>query len=291
MNLVFVTCIYDNLFMTDLGGRTNPTQKYFFGLESAMKVNTQFIIYCWESYIPNIVAHFSNFLGIEEFQKRVMVLPFDLYSTEFRTSIQNYKNSEFGKNLPGDRSYDVMISKFLMLKHSIENDLFKGDYYFWIDAGLSSSSLFPNKHLDTENYNRKYSSCKLFTPKIVDSLINLSSEKVLLFKNNSFGYQFDGGDLPHGEGNYFIIGGIFGGEKNKILEFCVKSLNKFKSNLFDKNKLYTEEQIMTILYSWNKNDYEVINFDCWHHEDSGDWVQGMIVGKYNFYKIFEKLNN
>jgi hypothetical protein len=33
-----------------------------------------------------------------------------------------------------------------------------------------------------------------------------------------------------------------------------------------------------------------LEFDTWYHEDCGDWVKDKIIGKKNFYKIFEELN-
>jgi hypothetical protein len=69
-----------------------------------------------------------------------------------------------------------------------------------------------------------------------------------------------------------------------------KVLDSFIKHINDYSVLYTEEQILTIIYSFDKQTYNTIEFDVWHHEDSGDWVKDKIIGRKNFYKIFEEFN-
>jgi hypothetical protein len=92
------------------------------------------------------------------------------------------------------------------------------------------------------------------------------------------------------DGSWYIIGGLFGGPKDKMLQLSKDSLNSFSYHITDKDTIYTEEQILTIIYSFNKEDFNFLEFDTWYHEDCGDWVKDKIIGKKNFYKIFEELN-
>ena len=287
-NLTFVTCIYDDLFGTEFGGRPHPTRKYFYGLESAMKMDSPFVIFTWPKDVIRVSDYFKEFLGEEKFNKFVMVVEYDLYQTEIREVIK--KEKEHNTKIPGDRSHDVMLGKFLMMKRAIESNYFNTETFFWIDSGLSSSSLFPNKYLDLESRERRYSSCSLFTPKVVNHLLENSTDKILLIKMNEVGYWFDKSHLSPGDGTWYIIGGLFGGKKDLMMDFCNDSINSFLDHLINKKTLYSEEQIMTIIRSFNKERFNIIEFDVWHHENSGDWVQGKIIGKRNFYKIFEEFN-
>lgn len=286
--LTFVTCVYDDLYGTEFGGRPHPRNKYYFGIESALKMGIPILIYTWQKDLHKILTHFENFFNDKQITDLIRVEPFDLNETELREIIKIEKNKN--PKLPGDRCYDVMLGKFLMIKRAIESNFFESDYFFWIDAGLSSSSLFPNKYLDLFSKERRYSSCSLFTPKVPSHLINKSRDKILFLKLNTVGYWFDKSHLSEGDGGWYIIGGLFGGTKDKMKELCEESIESFLYHINDKNTLYTEEQILTILYSFNKDKFNVAEFDVWHHEDSGDWVKDKIIGKKNFYKIFEEFN-
>jgi len=286
--LTFVTCIYDDLFGTEFGGRPHPTRKYFYGLESAMKMNSHFVIFTWQKDVERVSEYFKNFLGEDKFNETIKVVEYDLYNTPIREVIK--KEKEQNNKIPGDRCQDVMIGKFLMIKNSIEKNYFNSETFFWIDSGLSNSSLFPNKYLDLESRERRYSSCSLFTPKVVDHLLEKSDDKILLIKMNEIGYWFNKSHLSPGDGTWYIIGGLFGGKKDVMNSFCDDSINCFLDHLQNKQTLYTEEQIMTIIRSFDKERFNIIEFEVWHHENSGDWVQGKIIGKRNFYKIFEEFN-
>lgn len=286
--LTLVTCIYDDLYGTEFGGRAHPTRKYYFGLESAFKMECPTVIYTWHKDVEKVSNYFKLFLGDEKYSKLVRVEGYDLYETKVREMIKVAltKNSW----VSGDRSYDVMIGKFFMLERAIESNFFNSENFFWMDAGLSSSSLFPDKYLDLNSGERRWSWCSLFTPKITERLVELSSDKLLLFKINAIGYWFNSEHLSDGDGKWYIIGGIFGGHKEKMKILCSESVESFIDFNINKNTFYTEEQILTILYSHNKENYKIVEFDTWYHENAGDWVQEFIIGKKNFYKIFEEFN-
>jgi hypothetical protein len=291
-NLTFVTCFYDDLFETEFGGRVSPARKYLYGIESALKMNTPYVIFTWEKDLRRLEEYYISILGEEEFTKRIKIIPYDLYDTPIREIIKTEKNNPKNKDIPGDRSHDVMFGKFLMLQRAINENFFSSENFFWIDAGLSSSSLFPDKYLDKTISEKQWNLCYLFTPKVPEELIKLCSDKVLLVKCNSIGYWIDPNHLPNSVGvSHYIIGGIFGGKKTQVYEYCNIILDSFFYHIKENSSMYFEEVIMTIVYEFNKDRYNVIEFDSWHHEDSGDWAQPHIINKKNFYRIFEKFNN
>jgi hypothetical protein len=292
MNLTFVTCIYYDLFETEFGGRPHPKNKYFYGIESALKTNSPFVIFVWPKNIEETKNHFIDFLGEDEFNNRIKVIGFDLYATEYREIIKKEKETGSGQRYAGDRSPDVCISKFGMLKQVAEDNYFNTESFFWIDAGLSSSSLFPDKYLDLDSRDRRWSSCSLFTPNVAENLYKKLDDRVLLIKNNSLGWGFKAGHISYDdEAYYYIIGGLFGGMKESVITFCTQIMNSFYFYVNDEEMLYMDEELLTLLYFNNKESFNTLEFDVWHHEDSGEWVQELIIGKKNFYTLFEELNN
>jgi len=290
--LTFVTCFYDDLFQTEFGGRPHPRRKYLYGIESALKMNSPYVIFTWEKNINYLENYFKEILGVENYENQIKIIPYNLYETSIRDIIKKEKEKPININISGDRSHDIMFGKFLMLKKAITENFFNSKFFFWIDAGLSSSDLFPNKYLQKDSGEKQWSLCKLFTYKVVDNLINLSKEKILLFKLNTVGHWINSSHLPVSSLplNSYIIGGIFGGVKEEVDKFCDVILNSFLFHIDEYSTLYFEEVIMTIVYEFNKNQFNTEEFEIWHHEDSGDWVQPFIMDKKNFYKIFENFN-
>jgi hypothetical protein len=291
-NLTFVTCFYDDLYQTEFGGRVNPKRKYLYGIESALKMNCPYVIFTWEKNIDYLEEYFKEIVGEQNYDKRIKILPYNLYETSIRDIIREEKNKPNNKNIPADRSHDIMFGKFLMIKKAISENFFSTDNFFWIDAGLSSSDLFPDKYLDKNSGEKQWSSCSLFTPNVVEHLINLSADNILLVKLNTVGHWIDSNHLPTSSLpiNHYIIGGIFGGKKEQMDNFCDIILESFFLHINKYSTLYFEEVIMTIVYEFNKTQYNTVDFDVWHHENSGDWAKPHIIGKKNFYKIFEDFN-
>jgi hypothetical protein len=287
--ITFVTCIYDDLYGNEFGGRPHPTRRYYYGIESQLKMGNPFVIYTWPKDVQKITDYFKEFLGDEKFIKLIKVEEYDLNTTEIRGVLKKAITENIW--VPGDRPYDVMIGKFIMMQKAIESNFFNTELFFWIDAGLSHQALFPDKYLDINSGDRRWSSCSLFTPKVPIKLIESAQDKILVFKINAIGHYFNKEHLAeedwHGA---FIIGGIFGGKKDIFKTLCIESINKFLYFLNEENTLYIDEQILTIIYSNNKQNFNVIEFDTWYHENSGDWVKDFIIGKKNFYKLFEDFN-
>lgn len=292
-NATYITCIYDDLFGTEFGGRPNPTRKYYYGIESLTKVNTPILIYTWPKNVEHVKEYYTNFLGEERFNQQIKVLDFDLYESPLYDIIKTIKRPEHGIN--SDRSYDLMLGKYVIIKDAIQKNLFNSNYFFWIDAGLSSSALFPNKYL-VQTYpdaGRRYSECTLFTPIVTDKLIEKCNNNLLLFKLNAVGHWFDPNHIKlfDGESPWYIIGGLFGGDPTIFSNFCDDIINSFTNHINEHKILYLDEQIMTIVVSFNRDKYELYNFDTWYHEDSGEWTKPYVINKKAFYTIFEEFNN
>lgn len=282
MDITFVTCVYTNLFNTEFGGRINFDNRYKFGLISLFKMNSNFIIYTWKKDVDNLI-NFLNENKPEDYNSKFLVLGFDLNESPVYNDIKKIKNVENQKK--SERSYDLMINKFIFVSESIKNNYFDSDYFFWIDAGLSHCCLFPNKYMITnEGGWKQFSDCVLFSSELKDSLKKF--DKVLLFRNNS---QYADGDYYSDD--WYIIGGMWGGNKKNTNWFCDLITTKFLYEVNINKKLYLDEALVTKIVKQDQSNFDFVDFDLWHHENSGDWVQDIIKGKKSFYKFFEEKNN
>jgi hypothetical protein len=287
-DLTITTCIYYDLFGTEFGGRHGPQNKYFYGLLSMMKMNCPIVLYCWHRDIP-IIQDFIDKETNNSRKEQIEFREFDLYKSPLYETIKSVKDIE--KQKMSDRSFDVSISKFLMLKNTILNNTRDSKYFYFLDAGLSSSSLFPNKYLTEKNHpSRRWSECSLFTEKLTHSLMKLvEPDNMVLWRIAEWTNYIDSKHCSN-QDRISIIAGIFGGKQNKLLEYIDLVINKFVSIISEDKLLYLEEPIMTILYKQNPSLFKTVNFDVWYHEDSGDVFQPMRAGKKSFYHIFEELN-
>jgi len=287
-DLTITTCIYYDLFGTEFGGRHGPLNKYFYGLLSMMKMNCPIVLYCWDrdiSVIKDFIYKETNDTRTNQIEFR----EFNLYDSPLYEKIKSVKDIE--KQKTSDRSFDVSISKFLMLKNTILNNSNNSTYFYFLDAGLSSSSLFPNKYLTEKIHpTKKWSECSLFNPKLTENLMKIvEPDNMVLWRIAEWTNYID---YKHCSNNdkISVIAGIFGSKKNKLLEYIDLVLNRFTFIIDEDKTLYLEEPIMTILYKENPSLFKTVNFDVWYHEDSGDVFQPMRAGKKSFYHTFEELN-
>lgn len=291
--LTYVTCIYDNLFNTEFGGRPDPVwRRYYYGIESMLKLMAPIVIFTWSYEVEKVTTYYKNFLGEERFNKQVKILPFDLQDSPLYELIKSIKTTEQGRG--NDRSYDLMMAKFLFLQKITKENYFNSQYIFWIDAGLSHSALFPHKFLNKTDLDRQWTECNLFTPTVVDTTIRRSKDSILLIRCNSIGHWFPPDIINLNTRNpdnlWYIVGGYFGGRIDLMEQFCSTIISEFKEHIITNHILLLDEQLLTIHVSFNEEKYVYETFDVWVHEDSGEWAQQFIKDKKSFYKIFMEYN-
>jgi hypothetical protein len=292
-NLTYVTCIYDDLYDTEFGGRPDSIwRRYYFGLESFCKVMAPIVVFTWEKNVEKVENYFCSVLGEERFNKQMKVLPFNLQESPYYDLIKSIKTTEQG--VGNSRSYDLMAARYLFLKTAIQKNYFNSKYFFLADAGLSHCALFPSKYLTVKEGEKQYTECSLFTPKIVTESIKRCKDTILFIKHNGLGHwlppEYVNQDVIKPEKLWYIIGGYFGGVADKVDEFCSIMLNEFEYHIKTNKLLFLDEQLATMHMSYNYEKYVYEEFNSWYHEDSGDWVKEFIIGKKKFYEIFENFN-
>ena len=287
-DMTITTCIYYDLYGTEFGGRRRPRNKYLYGMVSMLKMDCPVVLYCWEKNVEEI----KSFIEKETDGYRndqVKVEAFNLYESPLYEKIKSIKNIEEQKK--SDRSFDVSMNKMIMLQKTIDSNFFDSKYFYFIDAGLSSSSLFPNKYLpETSHSLKKYYECSLFNRNLSNSLIELvKNGEITLWKILDWAHFIDSKHCADNDQSS-IIAGIYGSTGEHMMEYTTELINKFISIIDEDKILYLEEPIMTILYKAAREKYRTIDFDIWYHEDSGDIFQSRIIGKKSFFNIFEDLN-
>lgn len=131
-DLTYVTCLYDDLFGTEFGGRPDPIwRRYYYSLETLTNMMAPIVIFTWPHQVEKIKNYYETFLGKGRFDLQIKVLPFDLYLSPLYDIIKRIKTRAQGYE--NDRSYDVSNAKFLFLRTVSEENYFNSKYVFWIE--------------------------------------------------------------------------------------------------------------------------------------------------------------
>ncbi len=290
MKIKIVTAIYSNLYGTDLGGRPNRYNHYRYSLLAILNMsNADFVCYTE----PNEYEDLCNFFHKENSINNIEIKKFDLKNFNFSSKINLIKDFEEIKK--SDRCFEIQYCKFIWVLD--EAKIGGYDYFFWFDAGLSHSGLFPPKYMTEGDYWSIYYKCVLFNNKFLNNLVNFSNEKIFVCAKENV-QNFWSNTLPiKYYSNYsnerHVIGGIFGGSEHKVIDYCTIFLDYLDLILNQENKLYFEENIMSLIF-YNHNDlFNYKYFDIWWHEE--ERVPGIDMKEYtstrkSFYKIIEELN-
>ena len=143
------------------------------------------------------------------------------------------------KNKDSNFFFSVMCNKTEWLRQAVELQLYEGDQYIWIDFGIFK--IF-NQDVQISNLEKCYEKVRI--AHIWDLNINYSSN---IMK----------------EINWYFAGGLFGGNKNKLIEFAdimkETTLNFIKEN----NYLVWEVNLWYILYKDHKELFEP--YPCDHN--------------------------
>lgn len=289
MKIKFITSIYSDLHGTEFGGRPNRGSHYRYSLLSLLKMtDADFLCYTSDREINDLTKFFYEDNGVSSDKLKLEI--FDIGNTKFKDLILQHKNIEEVKH--SDRCVEVQYSKF----HWWWKEDKSYDYYYWIDAGLSHCGLIPDKYLTEVGPMRCYYESNLFNNTFLKNLIEDTGDKfILLGKENDRNY-WSGTVDPKWYTTYdrsiHIIGGLFGGHRDKW-DNIVNIFENYLENLLTTEKItYHEEVIMTLMYFNHKELFERKHFDIW-------WFKGnapagvtdeLFENNKSFYKMLEEFN-
>lgn len=295
MKTKIITSIYSNLYGTDLGGRPSRGSHYRYSLKTLLNMtDADFICYTSEDEINNLKEFFYEQSKVS--QEKLILKSFDLRNFSLTQKINRIKNIDETKN--SDRCIEIQYSKFLWSLTECINNKNNYDYIFWIDAGLSHSGLFPYRYMNpNDNYWSQNYECILFHNQFLNNLIQFTEDKIFIFaKENCMNFWSQ--TVPNKYYNNHcmerhIIGGLFGGKTNNMINYCNLFLNYLHTLLDNElNTLYFEEHIMSLIFYNHPELFKAKFFDIWWHED--DNIPGLDLKEYtstrkSFYKMIEEL--
>lgn len=289
MKVKFITCIYSDLANTELGGRSSRRGHYMYSLLSLLKMNeADFLCYTSEREIELLKTFFYTEQKIDPNKLKFEV--FDLHKTKYQDLFEKYKDYESAKK--EDRCVEIQWSKFGWWWNEDKSY----DYYFWIDAGLSHCGLIPNKYLTTSNHpQQRYYESDLFSNSFLKNLVEDTEGKfIILGKDNVRNYW--SGTVGNQWYNNFdmsihIIGGLFGGHRD-LWDNIVKIFEDYVYKITPVERVWHEENIMSLMYQNHKELFVRKHFDIWWCPDNcppGTNPQLFLENK-SFYRILEEFN-
>jgi hypothetical protein len=290
MSTKIITAIYSDLNGTELGGRPNRGSHYRFSLLSLLKMtDADFLCYTSDREIESLKEFFYSQNNISENQLKFQV--FNLENCKFKDLINSRKNVDEIKR--GDRCIEIQYSKFSWWWNEDKSY----DNYYWVDAGLSHCGLIPLKYLDEQHHSmRRFYESRLFNNDFLKNVIEDTGDKFLLFGKENDRNYWSGTVDPKWYVNYdrsiHIIGGMFGGHRDKWDNIVTTFENYVQSVLGNDNGLPHEEQIMTLMYFNHQDLFYRKHFDIWWCRDNAPQGTSDELFKNNksFFKILEEFN-
>lgn len=171
-------------------------------------------------------------------------------NTQFRllskSEIYLYNYAKFIENMPERRNIDkdtidyffVQCNKTEWIREAIRENYFDSDYFVWIDFGINHVLSF-----DLNNYN-----------------FDITYRNKIRFaggiKSNDDLYNYP---------QWFFLGGIFGGPKDKLIQFADLVKNKCINTIMDKKLIMWEINIWYLVYLENP---ELFDIYFANHDDS-----------------------
>jgi hypothetical protein len=301
MNNILVTCVYSKKYgradevKSDKDDGLNEIryQRFHYSLISISNTHIPIIIFTNVDY----VGFLQNFCDENLKHKDFKIIGLNLEDLPFYNQIDELKSYNTELNPIGNRYSQIMSAKPYLMKYAIDNNIFQGDKYFWIDAGLSYVSLIPDRHKSGGPTDWFAYSC--FDKNFVQRLDQYSQDKmfIILF-NPGMGnpyliqegiYQFN--ENPYN--NYYMIGGLWGGNKSDVLkfqqlydEYLNKVINYWKINKKSSHtRMFVDESIFSVIAYNHPENFSPQRFDTWYHEDDITQIHNIKPGDRSFYKI------
>lgn len=242
-----VTCAILGLLEDGLGGRPKTWEDRYIQGISHLRNNTWEKTVYISSYLKDNLNRALKGVCDDEQLSRYNIIPFDIHRCEFSNDVTRV----VGEN-KNARSLHVQYGKFWFMNQSAGEP---GNTY-WIDAGLISSSLFPQRIFPSKAH-------EVITDTYLQNLTSRITDKVYVIVGNrkkGFTAAGDNSRALH------PIGGFFGGPNNQ-LRLVLNRYNNIIRDQLSQSKAPGEEVIMEDDFTDNQQDYIFDEFDSWYHED------------------------
>lgn len=283
MKTLIYTSIYSKLWGTEFGGRPGRELHFKYSLKNILNLSAdKFICFTSKEEISDLKNWFYVQNNISE--EILEFIEFDLKETKFYEQISIKKDIE--KMKKSDRCYEVQYNKFFWL--DIIPNLNQYDKIYWFDSGLSHGGLFPEKYSYGTGYEKHYN-FTLFNPSYIDFLNSITNDKIVLINKNNSGKFYWSVTLPPTyynsyNNNEHIVGGFFGGDTHKLLEYKMRFEELLNKLLISEKELFYEELLMSCLYQNYKKDFVPLKFDDWYNRNLPEIYGDEVI---YFHNIFD----
>lgn len=278
MKTLFITAIYNGLWGSKYGGRVGRDTMYLESLINTMRMGGDYVIYSSSEEIPQIESQIrAAVTGVN-----IKFIPYELRDCPFDADI--FRILDGHNNTWPDRCYHLQYCKFIWLRNHLNENY---DKIYWIDAGLSRDSLFPNR-LVRNNPRNQYYDFTPFNENVLNTVNQMSDNGIFVFEKSMRDHALV--DVKYLRLDYaeptHIVGGWFGGSPQNVNQLIGQFMSTAELMLAN-NDLYSEEQIMTCIAAHKPEQFVKAKFDTWYHEDN-DPVTNRPSTEVRFYDFFEK---
>lgn len=255
--------------------------------------DASFVLYTGEDEYDGLNTYFYDDYNVSK--EQLVIKRFELSDTKYRDRIIELKDIDEAKT--GDRCVEIQYNKFRWMEDEIDDE---HTHFYWIDAGLSHTGLFPPKYKIKHGKNsyRNYFDFTLFNNKFLSNLVDTTGDKIYAIGRENAGKNFWSPTLPEKyykqyDSSIHIIGGLFGGKRDNVIDY-IETFNKLLVETLDNGELYWEEAIMSTLYFNDKDKFELGHFEIWWYDANGpldSYPPGheFYSNHKSFYEIFEAL--
>ena len=222
-------------FISNINNNFKPLEKYFENGEKLININIPKIIFIEKKFLNKFKIFENTHTIFIPFEKKELFL-------------FNYINKLSDIQLPCVRHlkkdtleyFSVQLNKTEWIKKAIEINPYKTSQFIWIDFGINH--IIKNSEILKEvvlNCQKKiYNKVRIASIWDLDYTVTLESQ----IKNKPF---------------WFFAGGVFGGNKNKLIEFANKVKIKIEE-IIKKKYIMWEVNVWYLVYKENKD-----LFDCY----------------------------
>jgi hypothetical protein len=281
MESQLVTCIYNGLNGGKLCGRLNRDRPYNFSLGAIAKTGAKIACYTSPAEMAGLQSYFAENVPAGDIDFK----PSDLHSLYFHEGVNQLRNenSAVYRDTPDwrDRCVEIMWGKFIFMRDEI-NSSPELEHIYWIDAGISHPGIIHsrfNPHyehnidfvrdLDKSTYPDTFKNELIFNPEFMGKLIRYTGDDHILniTSNNPQHPRLPTTSPVPFKGS--VIGGIFGGRTELVLDYCNRVITMFEYYL-STGMLCREEQIMTEILARGEVPIKTFEFNSWYHPDWGN---------------------
>ncbi len=299
MSITFVTCVYNSDYISgepcaDPAHGNMRWQRFYKSLANISKTLVPIVIYT----NPGNKDYLYNFCISNFAHKDFTIIELDLQNLDYFERTEKLKEHNLQINKKTDRYAQLVLSKMYMIEHALDNNFYNTQKYFWIDAGLSFQSLFPDRWRD--GVVGEYFKYTCFNPSLITKLDNFTKEKLfVIVYNTGYGMYllneglYEPADRIKEANKHYTVGGLWGGNKEQLYKMMViYKLMLFKVlDVWEKEKttthrrLFFEEPIFSAIVCNNPENFYIEQFDTWYQENDSSQIKNILPGMRNFYKI------